>query len=380
MQLTEDQQMIRDSAEQFLADACTSHTLQTFKPDQAKGDDALWHSIQSELAWPATLIAEANDGLGLGMADMCLILEQAGRRLLNAPLWSTGVWTVAVLSLATDANKAAPLLKALASGEASIACALTPQGMSFQVADLPLLQNTPNGLSLTGRWSLVPEALSASSFVLPVRLNDQTIQLVLVDAEHAHIQPHTVWDLTRPMASVSVESLLLPNDRLIGSAQVVSGLAQAVHYAALGLAAELAGVSARCLELAIDYTKERVQFGRVVASFQAVKHRCAQMMVDLEVTRSAVMGASHHTQPSGETGLVPLSKDQMADIAAAVSLAKDAAFFCAQEAIQLHGGVGFTWEYDPHFYFKRAQSASSLLGSAEQWRESIAEHYLSTGH
>ena len=140
------------------------------------------------------------------------------------------------------------------------------------------------------------------------------------------------------------------------------------------LAAEQLGGAQQCLDLTLDYTSQRVQFGRAIASFQAVKHRCAQMMVLIESARSAVLGAAHAWD--AEAGSVVLGNALRADIAAAKSAANDAYAFCAQEAIQLHGGVGFTWEYDPHLYFKRAQASLAQFGSTPQLLEWLARHAI----
>jgi alkylation response protein AidB-like acyl-CoA dehydrogenase len=135
----------------------------------------------------------------------------------------------------------------------------------------------------------------------------------------------------------------------------------------LAIAAEQLGGAQQCLDLTVAYTATRRQFGRAIASFQAVKHRCAEMMVRVEAARSAVYGAAAVAAGAAITDAKVL------ECAVARALAADAFFFCAQEAIQLHGGVGFTWEYDPQLYFKRAQASSHWLGSTESLRESIAQ-------
>ncbi len=153
--------------------------------------------------------------------------------------------------------------------------------------------------------------------------------------------------------------------------RAAAGLARAQVAAMLQLAAEQVGGAARCLALTTAYTAERVQFGRAVASFQAIKHRCAEMMVRIETARSVVRATAARLA-AGEGSDAALQ----AEAAAARVLATEAYRFCAQEAIQLHGGVGFTWEYDPQMHFKRAQWASQWLGPVEQWREALAVQLL----
>ena len=155
------------------------------------------------------------------------------------------------------------------------------------------------------------------------------------------------------------------------------GLARTRVLAALQLAAEQVGGGAQCLQLAVDYTKDRVQFGRPVATFQAVKHRVAEMMVRMETARSTVRGVMARVAAAAESDAAALDDAALfAEVSAARVLATEAYRYCAQEAIQLHGGVGFTWEYDPQLHFKRAQWASQWLGATSAWRETLAAQLL----
>ena len=147
-------------------------------------------------------------------------------------------------------------------------------------------------------------------------------------------------------------------------------LAGAVAAAAIGLAAEQVGVAERALDLAVDYTKEREQFGKAVGSFQGVKHRAAQMLVKVETARSAVYAAAFIADTAGDaTDLTYFAAQARTD-------ATEAALFSTRESIQLHGGVGFTWEFDPHLFFRRAQASSQRMGTVEQWREQVAARLL----
>jgi alkylation response protein AidB-like acyl-CoA dehydrogenase len=173
-------------------------------------------------------------------------------------------------------------------------------------------------------------------------------------------------DQTRRLAEIGLEGVRLPADALMGDAG--SGwpaLQRTLQLAAIALAAEQVGGAQRCLDLSVDYAKERVQFGRVIGSFQAIKHKCADMMVEVESARSAAYYAACVADEGGD------------ELPVVSSLAKaycsDAYFRCAADCIQIHGGVGFTWEYDCHLYFKRAKSSESLLGDAPYHRELVAE-------
>ena len=182
--------------------------------------------------------------------------------------------------------------------------------------------------------------------------------------------------LTRPQAHWRFDEVRLTADaRVDDPTRVLAGLARTRVLAALQVAAEQVGGAAQCLQLAVDYTKERVQFGKPVASFQAIKHRTAEMMVRMETARSTVLGVAARVS-QGEQGNGLDDAALAAEVAAARVQATEAYRYCAQEAIQLHGGVGFTWEYDPQMHFKRAQWASQWFGPSRDWREALAAHLL----
>jgi alkylation response protein AidB-like acyl-CoA dehydrogenase len=183
------------------------------------------------------------------------------------------------------------------------------------------------------------------------------------------VQPLTTWDATRRFADVAFRGVQA-GPRVDDPERIDDGLLRCASYARLYLAAEQLGGAQQCLDMTVDYTAGRKQFGRPVAGFQAVKHRCAQMMVQVESLRSAVYGAAALAAGAVDTEALAL------ECAMAKALASEVFFFCAQEAIQLHGGVGFTWEYDPQLYFKHAQASSHWLGTAEQLRERMAQLLL----
>ena len=183
--------------------------------------------------------------------------------------------------------------------------------------------------------------------------------------------PLKTIDATRRLAEVRLAGVRLAPDALIAEgARVTEGLTRTAALAAIALAAEQLGGAQQCLDMTLAYISERVQFGRQIASFQAVKHRCALMMVQIEAARSAVYGAACVAASAPPTDALVMES------ACAKTLASEAFFFCAQEAIQLHGGVGFTWEYDPHLYFKRAQSSGAWLGAPDALRERVAAAML----
>jgi len=248
------------------------------------------------------------------------------------------------------------------------------------------VEETAYGYRLSGALAQVIDGASADLVLVPAWIANESQTIALFELNCADLAglsrtPLTTLDATRPLARIELNAVDVPRDALLtygGEAQ--RALAISVWFAALALAAEQLGGAQQCLDLTLAYTAERVQFGRAIASFQAIKHRCAQMMVEIEATRSAVLGAAQAwdqaRDEAGNQAAVSLPQPVLADIAAAKATANDAFRFCAQEAIQLHGGVGFTWEYDPQLYFKRAQACSAQFGTTAQMLSFIAEQVI----
>ena len=194
---------------------------------------------------------------------------------------------------------------------------------------------------------------------------------VSAKAQGLSVQALTTVDATRSSANVAAVNVSLTGAAVLVHGDALKKLwAQTRNLAAIGLAAEQVGVADRALNLAVDYTKERQQFGKAVGSFQGVKHRAAQILVKVETARSAVYAAAFIADTAGDaTDLTYFAAQARTDAA-------EAALFSTRESIQLHGGVGFTWEFDPHLFFRRAQAASQRLGTVEQWREQVAARLL----
>ncbi len=352
--LTDDQQMIRDAAETFLQDACDTAALRQAIASTTGVADGLWSQLASELGWCALIVPEDCGGMGLGAVELALVLEQCGRRLLPAPFFSTAVGSAVLLALGDDGAQA-ELLGRIAAGDCRLA-------LCTALHQPPTLTVTADG-HLNGRIDAVPDALVADVLLVPARGAQGTL-LFRVDASAAGVTrtPLDGWDLSRRLASVEF------SDASASAVGPLAGgaLAHALALCRLCLAAEQLGQAQQCLDLTVAYVSERKQFGRPVGSFQAVKHRCAELMVDIESLRSAVYGAAALAASGAPEAELAV------ECAMARSLARDTALRCAGEAIQLHGGVGFTWEYDPQLYFKRARAAAHWFGTAPQMRAEIA--------
>lgn len=354
--LTDDQVLIRDSAESLLADACTPAAVRAATDSAAGFDEALWQRIGSELGWCGTAIPERFGGLGLGPVELMLIQEQAGRRLLCAPFFSTVCLAANVVQECATDSACAEYLPRIASGSLAGSTAVGHDGW-------PAAQIAARHLGKA--WQLdgtvrVPDGLAAEVLFLFAQADGAPALFAVPRGTRGlTVTPLQTWDASRRFASVELHAVQLPADSRIDDPARAEGFARSEALARLYIAAEQLGGAQQCLDLTVAYVATRKQFGRAVGSFQAVKHRCAEMMVRVEALRSAVYGAA----ASGDA----------LDCAMARMLAIDSFFFCAQEAIQLHGGVGFTWEYDVQLYFKRAQASSHWLGNAEVLRQRIGQ-------
>ena len=332
-------------------------------------DDALWRGI-AELGWCGVHLPESAGGLGLGLVELVLLQEQLGRRLACVPFFDSVALAATVLRELPGSALAQEWLELLASGEkiGALAWPVSPVAAARARA-----RRTDTGWTLDGDWSQVGSAALADALLLPAQgeSGESLLFAVPADATGLQVQPLTTLDTTRRMAQVECRAVNLPVENCIGQgAPLGAVLARTLQLGAIALAAEQVGVAQQCLDLTLAYAAQRVQFDRPIAGFQAVKHRCAQMLVALESARSAVYGAAciADTAPDAATLLVHAAQ--------ALVAATEAAQFCAREAIQLHGGVGFTWEFDPHLYLRRAQASSQRLGAPSWWLEQVAAQLL----
>ncbi|WP_345791868.1 acyl-CoA dehydrogenase family protein [Thauera sp. JM12B12] len=371
MNLSDEQRALQQTAADFLA----AHTNAR---KEADADAELWSRIV-ELGWAAVQVPEDLDGLGLGPVELALLMEEMGRRLARTPFLANVVLAQTALLQAGTAEAQQRALAALAYGERTATLILGP-GLDAAPTSLTVkARRDGEGWVLAGEAAQVLDDGLLTHAYVAARIEEApgvALFELAVDAAGLSRTPLEVWDLTRPQARWRFDEVRLTADaRVDDPTRVLAGLARTRVLAALQVAAEQVGGAAQCLQLAVDYTKERVQFGKPVASFQAVKHRAAEMMVRMETARSTVLGVTARVA-QGAQGNELDDAALAAEVAAAGVQATEAYRYCAQEAIQLHGGVGFTWEYDPQMHFKRAQWASQWFGPTRDWREALAAHLL----
>lgn len=371
---TEDQQMIRDAAESFLADASGSAAVRAAMDSTQGYDDKLWASIGAELGWCGTAIPLDCAGLGLGPVELALMLEQMGRHLLCAPFFSTVCIAGNLVMELGSAEARSKFLPQIAEGGLRASAPLPSAAQGWRAAARGVRAKLDaGGWVLEGRASQVPDAAAVDWLFVFAEIENDGIGVFALPAATAGLSIATKdsWDRTRRFADVVLEQVAAGAEaRVDDAARLESGLARSAALARLYIAAEQLGGAQACLDMTVAYTATRKQFGRAVAGFQAVKHRCAEMMVRIEALRSAVYGAA--ALAAGDADDIALEME----CAMARVLAAETYFWCAQEAIQLHGGVGFTWEYDPQLHFKRAQAGSHWLGNADALRERLAQELI----
>lgn len=344
---TDEQGMIAETAKAFFAENATSERTRAAMADTGV-DRALWQAFTGELGLAGVAIPEAMGGVGLGMVELAILAEEAGRHTAALPfLASLGLAAPAILAGGSEEQKAR-LLPKLASGELVA---------SFAVASADGAPGaTLGGGTLTGAALHVPHGAAADLFVV-VATNG--VAIIERGAPGLGITPLTSMDQTRPYARLDfggVAAEALADPRAAANAAFATGW--------LAIAADALGGAQACLNQTVAYAQERVQFGRAIGGFQAVKHRLADMMVAIEQARSAVYWAACAIDEG--------SDEAEFAVHAAKAFACDTYSHCAGEMIQLHGGIGFTWEHDAHLYFKRARSNASLLGTPDWHRERVA--------
>lgn len=371
---TEEQQMIRDTAESFFTDVSTSEAIRKAMATDAGFDADLWQRICGELYFQAITIPEDFGGMGLGFVELVAVMEQMGRFMVCAPYFSTVCMASTALLLAgTQEQQAEYLGKVLEGGTATLA--FTANGQWGLQGITATYKKTAAGYSINGSYRYVVDGHTADTLIVAARdaddSSDAGVALFVLDAGEAGVS--RTWlptlDQTRKQAEITCSDVQLTAANKMGE-QGAEALLKTLDLATICLAAEQMGGAQQVLDMTVAYTKERVQFNRPVASFQAVKHKAADMMTKAEAARSGVYYAACIAQE------VLVNGPMAGELAEAASIAKsycsEIYFQNAGDAIQLHGGVGFTWEYDVHLYFKRAKASEHYLGNASYHRERLA--------
>jgi alkylation response protein AidB-like acyl-CoA dehydrogenase len=359
----EAQQELRAQARAFLAEHSGGDAVRRAMASELGFDPGVWKRVSAELGWTALLVPEACGGLGLGTVELVALAEVMGEALLCAPFFSSVCLGAQALLAAGSEAQQREHLPGIAGGTT----------LATVAAIEAVARRAGGGWVLSGTKRYVVDGHCADLLVIPARREGSAgadgVSLFLVPGRAAGVERRALptLDQTRRQAEVRLRDARVPADALLGEeGRGWPALERTLDLAAIALAAEQVGGAQRCLDLSVAYAKQRVQFGRPIGSFQAIQHQCADMMIAVEAARSGVYWAACVAAEGG------------GELAPAASLAKcsasEAFFACAAQALQIHGGVGFTWEYDVHLYLKRARAGLSMLGDPAFHRERVARH------
>ena len=370
--LNEDQETLARYARDFLDNECPTTFVRTML-DHDTALDPGFYKHMAELGWMGIAIPEQYGGQGMTYVDLAVLLEEMGRALVPGPFFASVCLAAPVLLEAgSDAQKQA-ILPGIASGERHATVAYTEANGRVDASGIEVAARADgDGFVLNGTKRFVLDAHVADTIVVAARTSDsgdptEGVTLFAVGAQTpgVTVKQLRAMDMTRRLCDVTLENVSAAADTVIGD--VDRGwprLDRALHRSAGMLAAECVGGAQKVLDLSVAYARERIQFGRPIGSFQAVKHKCADMLVDVELGRSAMYYAAWAASDSDE------------ELALAASMAKA---FCGEaytrvagNGIHVHGGIGFTWEHDMHLYFKRAKANEVLLGDPPYHRDQVA--------
>ena len=362
--------MLRRSARDFLTKECSPKVVRKLMDGPDAYDPALWKRV-ADLGWTALGIPEQYGGVGTFL-DLIVVLEEAGRALLPGPFFATmGLAVPALIEAGTEAQKK-EVLNAIAAGSARATLALTEASGRWD-ADGVKLSARPSGggWRLDGTKLFVPDAASADYMVVVARTRgagEEGITLFLVKGrpKGMAVKMLETLDMTRRWAEVRFDDVELDGDAVMGAPDKGwAPLKRALEWATAALCAEMVGGAQKVLETSTEYAKTRQQFGKPIGIYQAVSHKLADMLVLAESGRSATYYAAWTIDAD--------APDRSLASSMAKAYVSDAYRKVAGDGIQVHGGIGFTWEHDMHLYFKRAKASEVTLGDATYHRELVAQ-------
>ena len=358
--LSEEQQQLKESARAFLSGECpTTFVRRTMATDDGYPRELYEHI--AKLGWTGLIVPEKFGGAGLGMLDMAMVLEEGGYAAMPGPFLFSSMLAASALKLSGSEKLNSKWLTALAEGRAIGTVAVVENAASIDPRDInAIASKAAAGWHLSGTKMFVPYA-NVADFIVVAAKHDSDIFLFVVDTKSPGVTIRSLknLDLTRRVSSVELKSA--PAERLKGGTDLFAKL---VDIAAIAVAADSLGGTERALEMAVDYSKVREQFGKPIGSFQALKHAAAEIVADVEPARAMLWYAAYAQDigAADASRVAAMAKARLCDI---YSRATD-------RAVLMHGGIGFTWEHDMHLWFKRARFNESYFGSPSFHRERVA--------
>jgi alkylation response protein AidB-like acyl-CoA dehydrogenase len=362
---SEEQEELRKSVRRFLEDKSSSAEVRRLMETDDGYDPAVWSQMGQQLGLQGLAIPEEYGGSGYSYVELVVVLEEMGRALLTAPYFATVALAANALLASGDDAAKKEHLPGIAAGETIATVALTESSGRWDEEGVTLeAAKGGDGYTLSGEKMFVIDGHIANLILVAARTS-AGVSLFAVEGDAAGLTrtPLSTMDQTRKQAKLTFDNTPA---KLIGTeGEGWATLAKTLDLAAVALAAEQVGGAQKVLEMSVQYAKDRVQFGRPIGSFQAIKHKCADMLLEVESAKSAAYYAGWAAAEDNE------------ELPVVASLAKaycsDAYFHAAAENIQIHGGIGFTWEHDAHLYFKRAKSSELMLGDPTYHRELLAQ-------
>ena len=361
---SEEQEQLREFVRSFLDDKSAEEAVREQMATEQGYDEAVWSQMAEQMGLQALIIPEEFGGQGYGYVELIIVLEEMGRALLCAPYFSSVVLAANALIHSGDDDAKGELLPQIAGGTVATV-AFTEENGKWDESGITMQATASgDGHTLDGTKMYVLDGATADIIIVAARTAaGVSLFQVATDAPGLTRTSLSTMDQTRKQAKLDfadTPAKLIGTD---GGGWAV--LSQMLDLAAVALAAEQVGGAQMCLDMAVEYAKVRVQFGRPIGSFQAIKHKCADMLLEVESAKSAAYYAGWCAAELND------------ELASTASLAKaycsEAYFHAAAENIQIHGGIGFTWEHPAHLYFKRAKSSELLFGDPTYHREQLAQ-------
>lgn len=363
---TEDQELLRETVRRYLADRAPESVVREMMETDTGFDREAWKVLAAELGLQGVAIPAKHGGLGLGQIELCIVFEEMGRSLLCAPFFSTIALAANMLLALGDEKVCSAYLPRIVSGDLIATVAACETGPVWEPADDRVqASQSSTGWTLSGKKRFVVDGAAADLLLVVAKAPfGHAVFTVEQNSPGMAVTALSTLDQTRKLSDLVFDNV---NASLIGGlTDRTPQICRAFTLASLALVAEQLGGAQRVLEMAVDYANERVQFGRLIGSFQAIKHKCADMLMEIESSRAAASEA-YRLAALGDPNLE-----------IAVSIAKaycsESYFKASSENIQIHGGIGFTWDHPAHLYFKRAKASEILLGDGRYHRERYLRH------
>jgi alkylation response protein AidB-like acyl-CoA dehydrogenase len=362
---SEEQEELRRIVRQFLDDKSDEQAVRALMATEKGFDDAVWRQMADQMGLQGLIVPEDCGGSGYSYVELIVVLEEMGRSLLCAPYFSTVVLAANTLIHSGDDAAKKQHLPGIASGDTIATLAFTEDNGRWDESGITMVATAAgDGWSLNGHKMYVLDGHVANLIIVAARTG-KGVSLFTVDADAAGLSRTALqtMDQTRKQARLEFDNT--PATLLGADGDGWKVLERVLDLAAVALAAEQVGGAQKCLDMSVEYAKVRVQFGRPIGSFQAIKHKCADMLLEVESAKSAAYYAAWCAAELN---------DELPSVASlAKAYCSEAYFHAAAENIQIHGGIGFTWEHPAHLYFKRAKSSELLFGDPTYHRELLAQ-------